>query len=292
MTRHIICMLTLFTATAAAQEPRRYDLKVTPDEVALMHDKAQLEGKLRVAIEMKTTVGAPYSGEATTEAVQALADGNRIVRRSIVRIYRDSEGRVRRENVSADGRVESVTIVDPVSGSHVVLDPEKKLAFGDTPKPVEIFDALAERRKIQESAARTAPMADGEKRQVEMAMRGAPRVPAPSEMPRRRSPGPDGSSGQTSREDLGQRTIEGVAARGSRTTTVLPAGAIGNEQPLRIVSEEWFAPDLQVLLLTKHSDPRSGDTTYTLSNINRGEPDRSLFEVPADYVRAVRKPRE
>jgi hypothetical protein len=64
---------------------------------------------------------------------------------------------------------------------------------------------------------------------------------------------------------------------------VLAAGAIGNEEPIRIVSEEWFSPDLQVLVLTRHSDPRSGDTRYTLANIVRAEPDRSLFEVPADY---------
>ena len=88
---------------------------------------------------------------------------------------------------------------------------------------------------------------------------------------------------QASRQDLGERTVGGLVARGTRTTTVLPPGAIGNEQPIRIVSEEWFAPDLQVLVLTKYSDPRSGDTTYTLSNIVRAEPDRSLFEVPPDY---------
>jgi hypothetical protein len=90
---------------------------------------------------------------------------------------------------------------------------------------------------------------------------------------------------QVTRQDLGQRMIEGVNALGTRTTTTIPTGAIGNEQPIRIVSEEWFAPDLQVLVMTKHSDPRSGETTYMLSNIIRAEPDRSLFEVPADYIR-------
>ena len=73
-------------------------------------------------------------------------------------------------------------------------------------------------------------------------------------------------------------------ATGTRTTTVIPAGAIGNEQPIRIVSEQWFSPDLELLVLTRHSDPRTGDTTYRLTNIVRGDPDRSLFEVPADYT--------
>jgi hypothetical protein len=79
------------------------------------------------------------------------------------------------------------------------------------------------------------------------------------------------------------KTIEGVAVEGRKTTTVIPAGQIGNEQPLTIVSEEWRSPELQVLVMTRHSDPRSGESTYRLSNIVRAEPDRSLFMVPPDY---------
>jgi hypothetical protein len=86
------------------------------------------------------------------------------------------------------------------------------------------------------------------------------------------------------KEDLGPQTIEGVTARGTRTTTVIPAGSIGNVQDIRIVSEQWFSEDLQVLVLTKHSDPRSGETIYRLRNIVRAEPDASLFTVPADYT--------
>jgi hypothetical protein len=80
---------------------------------------------------------------------------------------------------------------------------------------------------------------------------------------------------------LGVQTIEGVPAKGTRTTTVIPAGAVGNEQPFSIVSEEWFSADLKVLIMTKHADPRSGETTYRLMNILRAEPDASLFELPA-----------
>jgi hypothetical protein len=90
--------------------------------------------------------------------------------------------------------------------------------------------------------------------------------------------------GTTTREELGQQTIEGVMATDTRTTTVIAAGAIGNDQPIRIVSEQWFSPDLEVLVQTRHSDPRSGETIYRLSHIVRAEPDRSLFEVPADYT--------
>jgi hypothetical protein len=85
-------------------------------------------------------------------------------------------------------------------------------------------------------------------------------------------------------EPLGQGTIEGVLAEGSRTTTVLPAGAIGNVQEIKVVSEQWFSPELDVLVATTHSDPRSGETTYRLSNIVKGEPRGGLFDVPPDYT--------
>ena len=78
--------------------------------------------------------------------------------------------------------------------------------------------------------------------------------------------------------------IEGVEAEGTRTTTTIPAGQIGNDLPINIVSEQWYSPELQLLVMTKHSDPRTGETTYRLTNISRAELDHSLFEVPADYT--------
>jgi hypothetical protein len=85
-------------------------------------------------------------------------------------------------------------------------------------------------------------------------------------------------------EKLADRVIEGVAATGMRRTTTIAAGAIGNEKPIRIVSEEWRSPDLQVLVLTDLNDPRSGRSTYKLLKINRAEPDPALFKVPGDYT--------
>ena len=271
MKRLLICAAALaLVSTASAQEIQPSLAQRRLLEV----EKAQLEGKLKAAVEMRTTAGAPYSAEATTEFQQTLPDGNRIVRKSIVRIYRDSEGRVRRENVRTDGTtVESITIVDPVAETSVILDADSKAAVVDSrrrmvmPEGATPARAVEERRKVEEAAIR---------RKIEsrdLPSSTAPRIPRSA------------LHENVSREDLGQRTIEGVAARGTRTTTTLPAGAIGNEQPIRIVSEEWFSPDLQVLVLTKHNDPRSGETTYTLSHIVRSEPDRSLFEIPADYTR-------
>ncbi len=86
------------------------------------------------------------------------------------------------------------------------------------------------------------------------------------------------------KEQLGKQNIEGVEAEGTRTTVTIPAGEIGNERAIEIVSERWYSPELQLVVMTRHSDPRSGETTYKLTNINRAEPAKSLFEVPSDYT--------
>jgi hypothetical protein len=251
---------------AAAQERAPAIMDRASNEV----ERAQIVGKLRGAFEARTTVGRPYSGEAVTEFVQSLADGNRIARRTVTRVYRDADGRVRREHLTADGQVEAVTVVDPVARTSMTLEPRERVAYG---KSDEVRFRRTESRRAMVTGEGGAP---------------PPPPPAPIGAPgaiARKLESGGASREQTTREDLGQRTLDGLSVRGTRTTTVIHAGAIGNDQPIRIVSEEWFSPDLELLVLTKHSDPRSGETTYTLSNIVRAEPDRSLFEVPADYTR-------
>ncbi len=85
------------------------------------------------------------------------------------------------------------------------------------------------------------------------------------------------------RESLGTQTMEGVSAEGERRTSTIEAGAIGNDRPIQIVSEGWYSPDLQVEVMTKHSDPRTGEEVMRLANINRAEPDPSLFAAPVGY---------
>jgi hypothetical protein len=50
------------------------------------------------------------------------------------------------------------------------------------------------------------------------------------------------------------------------------------------VSEKWVARDLQIVVEAHRHDPMHGDATYTVTSITRGEPDASLFEVPAGYT--------
>jgi hypothetical protein len=85
-------------------------------------------------------------------------------------------------------------------------------------------------------------------------------------------------------ESLGTQTINEVSATGTRTTRTIPAGKIGNDKPIQIVTERWYSPDLQVNVMTKRTDPWSGTTTTQLTNISREEPAATLFQVPPDYT--------
>ena len=78
--------------------------------------------------------------------------------------------------------------------------------------------------------------------------------------------------------------MNGVVAEGTRTTHTIPAGQIGNEKPLQVVSERWYSADLQIVLKSTRTDPRFGTTTYTVTNLQRTEPAAALFAVPADYT--------
>ena len=236
-------------------------------------------------VETRITRGAPYSGDAMTEFSQVLGDGNRIQRKSVTRTFRDSEGRTRREQTTtqANGAEKvSVTIVDPVAGTSWVLDPEARTALqnrsmlaaggggrgvgGGTGSGVARGGGGGGGRGGAIAAPATAPPT------IVGGIIGPQRIPEGHD-----EPGPV-------KEELGQKSFDGVMAEGTRTTTTIPAGKIGNAQAIKVVSEQWFSPDLQVLILTRHSDPRSGETVYKLTNIIRGEQDRSLFEVPADYT--------
>ena len=65
---------------------------------------------------------------------------------------------------------------------------------------------------------------------------------------------------------------------------VIPAGQIGNDRVIRVVGEQWYSNDLQMMIKSSNSDPRFGDTTYQLTGVSQVSPDPSLFQVPADYT--------
>jgi hypothetical protein len=231
----------------------------------------------------ETATGAPYSAEALTEVVQPLADGNRIVRESRAAVYRDSAGRMRREHglavigglVSGSGGPQSVQISDPNTGVSYMLDTENRRAVKLAVPKAGAFAAAA--------ASRTSSDV------FEIALPPPPQPPPPS-------PAAGTQAAVFYRaerfeqlapavvERLGTQTIEGVTTEGTRSTTTIPAGGIGNEQPILIVSERWFSPELKVLVLSRQSDPRFGETTYRLTKIVRADPPPELFEVPSDFT--------
>ncbi len=199
----------------------------------------------------KVVKGAPYSATATTEFSQTLSNGARITRKTTASIYRDSEGRTRREMTldgigpfaTANEPARLIFINDPVAGIHYSLDMRSRTARKMMPPPGN----------------------------------GPP--PHHQQPPR---PPAEGSA-EAKTESLGKQLIEGVEAEGVRSIITIPEGRIGNDRPIEIVSERWDSSVLQTVVLSKHNDPRFGETVYRLTSINRAEPARSLFELPADY---------
>jgi hypothetical protein len=230
--------------------------------------------------------GAPYSAEVITESLQTLSDGNRIVHRTSEKVYRDSEGRVRREETK--GSEVTVTITDPVAGKSFTLVPATRTVRQAPLLPFGNFrlgnSGLLWDQYFWANRGATSPGVRGSLTGTFSADgKGSLTATFPAGRENPRSPRHSGYD--YSEEHLPNRTIEGVVASGVRRTTTIPQGAIGNEQPIKIVSEEWTSPDLQILVLTETSDPRTGRSTYKVTNISRSNPDPSLFKAPLDYTR-------
>ncbi len=211
--------------------------------------------------------GAPFSAEEINETTQVLSDGNRIIRKTTGRIYRDSEGRTRQEytlkppftSETPGDAPRFVSINDPVAGAHYTLNSQNKTAQKMLFLSSERMVSASKTRVLSSDQTSAPPQAPG-------------RVGRPIERP------------QTTTESLGTQTIEGFEAQGTRSTTTIPAGQAGNERPIEIVSEQWNSAALHMTVLRKTNDPRTGETVYRLTNISLDEPDPSLFQIPPDYT--------
>ena len=213
---------------------------------------------------------APFSAEIVTETTQALADGNHIKQSNVVKVYRDSDGRTRREQslnnlngLAPNSSLPQVAFIhDPVAEVNYVLDLTKRTAT----KGASGRGGWAGGGQPGSGARRGGGGG---------AQPGQPAGERPMMHARR--------SENVNTESLGRQTIEGVVAEGTRTTMSIPAGQIGNEQPIQVVTETWYSPELQTVILRKRSDPRSGETVTRYMNVSRAEPPRTLFEPPADF---------
>lgn len=234
-------------------------------------------------IEGKTVSGAPYSAEEMTQTTQTLADGNRIVNTSKSKVYRDQQGRSRVEhtmgNIGGLTAAEPQTVImidDPVANVHYTLHPDTHSA-----EKVETNNSLPGTKEGPMLAKHEAEMGH-----MKMSLDVADGATVASGVGYKTVIASSASStSNTSRaeEDLGTQNMEGLQVQGKRTTTTIPAGAMGNERPIQIVDERWYSPELQMNIMTKHSDPRMGDTVFTVTNLSRANPDPSLFQMPADY---------
>lgn len=204
----------------------------------------------------KVVTGAPYSGVAITETRLALADGNVISHRVQVNVLRDSQGRTRRETtltgvgpLATTGASRTfVRIYDPVAGAAFVLHQDTKVAEKLRVPPGERKHPADLQGKF--NARMQEEIADG----------------------------------TLKKEELGTQTINGISAQGTRFTRTIPAGQAGNAKPIVITNERWYSPDLQILIKTVRNDPRFGETTYMVTNIQKQEPAAALFTVPSDYT--------
>lgn len=221
--------------------------------------------------------GQPYSAEVITESTQVLADGNRITHKSTALVARDSLGRTRHEarinaigSLPVHGELPSIVMIhDPVEQVTYTLEAKSKTARKmATHVSVEDGKSVAIiRGKVAHAGA--APEAG--------AVKGFVVHDAPAQFVFQ------SSGGRTNIESLGVKNIEGVIADGKRFTTTIAAADIGAERDIQVVNEVWTAQDLKAVVYSKRSDPRTGDTIYRLTNIQRAEPPVSLFQVPADY---------
>ena len=247
-----------------------------------------------------TVKDKPYTADSITESTQVLADGNRITHGNQSRVYRDSQGRTRREQtVGALGAFQAstdpvtmITINDPVAEVTYFLDPRahtarKLQAFRIALRGGATFEQAVPPPDAHGVVVQSGVFENGQEvhgtveRSVTVVRGPGPGLPgAPAEQggPVVSFPGADAT-----KEDLGKQVMEGVLAHGSRETVSIPAGAVGNERPIEITSETWYSDELEAVVLSRTSDPRYGETSYRLFNVVRGEPAPDLFAVPQGY---------
>jgi len=293
MKRAPIASIVILAAAilAGAQEP--------PNTVVI-----QGMGVGLMAARPATMTGAPYSATITNESVQTLADGTRIVQSSSGTIARDSQGRTRQDtplpsigNLSAENAPPLVFIMDPVAQVTYTLDVTDKTAQKMTMPGAGpgAFGAMTASGRTPAGGVvsgggmtmSTGGPAGGDagnavffqSGSVAAVTAGGP--PPPPMFFQKAVMAPDPSELKT--EDLGSQTMEGLLVNGMRTTRTIPAGQIGNDRPLSIVTEVWTSPDLKIVVSSKRSDPRMGEQTFRLTNVTRSEPDASLFTAPPDF---------
>jgi len=256
----------------------------------------------------------PLFVEYITEHRQSFTDGNHIARATHSRLYRDGLGRIGREselNVpglpTGAAPTTFVTVADHRTGIGFVLNPQEMVAHRyqltrPAPSYVARLSAQSGPNHLMNGADNPPPPdskwslhnfihrgrtagnspADGSSQgpNFGFATEDAGLAPAPPmriEQPLLAAPNP------VRTENLGEQVMLGFRVKGTRVITILAAGQIGNDRPIDIVSEQWFSPELELVMRSLHRDPWAGEFTTTVTHLDRGEPPAELFEVPEGY---------
>jgi hypothetical protein len=214
----------------------------------------------------QVVTGKPFSATEERHSLQVLGNGTRLENSQSNRLYRDSDGRTRVEDMSG-----SITIIDPIAGFRAELEPKAKVArrmlllgagfrgAGGRGVPEDGTSFLEQYR--QKVSKQLEELQNARQDLIQQAKR---------------------AGGET--ENLGNQNVNGVSCQGTRTTITIPKGQIGNDQEIKVITEQWISSGLGLLVKSSTSDPRFGDSTYQLTQLVRVAPDSALFQIPSDYT--------
>jgi hypothetical protein len=271
-----VVLLAIAVLTASGQVPQKAE-PLAGSAVMLAPPKGgMVTMHLEDAMDDAPVKGTPFCATITIEHTQSFVDGNRIHTSDDSTLCRDSEGRTRREaSLNLLGAnperlaPKLITIVDPVAHVRYMLDPENKVAH---------------KMKLASSslAGGSGDPLKGEHTYFYQKV-GSPGPAAPPADVLFRKIGGDSDEPVPTTEDLGDQTINGLRASGTRMTTKIASGKMGNDKPIIVTSERWYSPDLKATVMTKHNDPWAGELKTEFNSVNTSEPDPSLFTVPGDY---------
>jgi hypothetical protein len=279
----VIPVLILTSGMSAQDDPAPALMKVVPAAVPLQARAATI-GFQKEIMDAEPIKGIPFCATISTEHTQVFADGNRIHTSDDSTLCRDSQGRMRRDATltllgpgAQNPPTKLITIIDPVAGVRYMLDTNAKIARKMRFSPrVDSSSASISSRAVSDESGKAANVFF-----FQSAGAGAPDLVSSRVLINRA--GHDQDEQRSATETLGDQTIDGIHATGTRVTTTIPAGKMGNEQPMVITSERWYSPELKATVMTKHNDPWAGELKTQFTNVNTSEPDPSLFAVPNDY---------
>ena len=191
--------------------------------------------------------GSPFSASVHTEWTKYFADGSTQVLRNHRLIARDGLGRVFQER--------RTFIPDGGRGEPQVTRTELAELSTHTIAYCSPRTAICELRFYNAPASVALPAAGAS---------------------------PDGKTSLV-RDNLGNRTLDGLELIGTRETQTVAAAVTGTNRPMVVVKEFWYSPRLGINVLTDRTDPRSGKEVFTVTDIRLSEPSSSLFALPASF---------